>query len=259
MSRILRAYTGGAMLLLPSNQRLPNLALFPYKGFSNISTYMSDSTSNYHALQAQLSKRTGRFFFTLGYTFSKALGDASGQGDNSENYTDRHYNYGPLSFDRRHAVVATYVWSLPQLRNWSLMARTAFGAWQLSGILRLQSGQYYTVTGNTSIGGRRADYVGGMYLRQAANEQLITGSTGPPSPRRQTTGSVTPDPATLKGRGCSPTICRSPRTSASGRVTTCDFRPTSSTPSISRAITTRMQQRAFKAFAVLSTTPGNCN
>ena len=157
---------------LPSNQRLPNLALFPYKGFSNINTYMSDSTSNYHALQAQLSKRTGRFFYTLGYTFSKALGDASGQGDNPENYTDRHYNYGPLSFDRRHAVVATYVWSLPQLRNWNLMARTAFGAWQLSGILRLQSGQYYTVTGNTSIGGRRADYVGGDVLAPSGERTI---------------------------------------------------------------------------------------
>jgi hypothetical protein len=44
------------------------------------------------------------------------------------------------------------------------VVRTAFGAWQLNGVIRLQTGQYYTVTGNTSIGGRRADYVGGEVL-----------------------------------------------------------------------------------------------
>ncbi len=157
---------------LPSNQRLPNAALFPYKGFSNITMYLSDSTSNYHALQAQLSKRTGNVFFTLGYTFSKALGDASAQGDNPENYTNRHYNYGPLSFDRRHALVGTYVWSLPRLRDWNVIARNAIGAWQLSGIIRLQSGQYYTVRGNTSIGGRRADYLGGNVLTPGGERNI---------------------------------------------------------------------------------------
>src|SRR6185503_19799816 len=36
--------------------------------------------------------------------------------------------------------------------------------WEVSGISRYQSGAYFTVTGNTSIGTRRADYVGGPVL-----------------------------------------------------------------------------------------------
>src|SRR5262249_53189601 len=124
---------------LPSAQRLPNAALVPYKGYSNITMYLSDSTSNYHSLQAYVSKRKGAFFFTAGYTFSKALGDSSGQGDNPENYLDRHYNYGPLSFDRRHAFVGTYVWSLPRLANANALVKGVFGAWQLNGIVRLQT------------------------------------------------------------------------------------------------------------------------
>jgi hypothetical protein len=153
-------------------QRLPNAALVPYKGFSNITMYMSDSTSNYHAVQARLTKRTGRVFFTLGYTFSKALGDASGQGDNPENYQDRHYNYGPLTFDRRHAFVGTFVWSLPRLNGWNMIARNTLGAWQLSGIIRLQTGPYLTVTGQTSIGARRADYVGGDVLAPSGQQNV---------------------------------------------------------------------------------------
>jgi Carboxypeptidase regulatory-like domain len=157
---------------LPTAQQLPNAALYPYKGFSNITMYLSDSTSNYHALQAYVSKRTGRVFFTAGYTFSKALGDSSAQGDNPENYLNRHYNYGPLSFDRRHALVGTYVWSLPRLTNWNVIARNALGSWQLNGIIRLQTGPYYTVTGNTSIGGRRADYLGGAVLTPAGQRTI---------------------------------------------------------------------------------------
>jgi hypothetical protein len=149
---------------LPTAQQLPSASLYPYAGFTNINQYRSDSTSNYHALQAYAARRMGNVTFTVSYTFSKALGDSSAQGDNPENYLDRHYNYGPLSFDRRHAFVATYVWFLPRLHNWNVVARNVLGSWQLNGIVRLQSGQYYTPTANTSIGGRRADYLGGNVL-----------------------------------------------------------------------------------------------
>jgi hypothetical protein len=149
---------------LPAAQRATNASLVPYKGYSNITQYRSDSTSNYNALQVYLNKRKGNVFFTAGYTYAKALGDSSAQGDNPENYLDRHYNYGPLSFDRRHAFIGTYVWSLPRLAQQNAIVRTAFGAWQLNGVIRLQTGQYYTVTGNTSIGNRRADYLGGDIL-----------------------------------------------------------------------------------------------
>jgi hypothetical protein len=149
---------------LPSNQRVTNAALFPYKGYSNITQYRSDSTSNYNALQIYLNKRKGNVFFTAGYTYAKALGDSSAQGDNPENYLDRHYNYGPLSFDRRHAFIGTFVWALPRLAQQNAIVRTALGSWQLNGVIRLQTGQYYTVTGNTSIGNRRADYLGGDVL-----------------------------------------------------------------------------------------------
>ncbi len=150
-----------ANVLLPTAQRAPNPSLVPYRGFSNITAYSSDSTSNYHALQAYLSKRKGKVFFTVGYTFSKAEGDSSAQGDTPENYLDRHFNYGPLTFDRRHAIVTTYVWALPRLKEWNPILREALGSWQLNGIIRLQSGQSYTMTGNSNIGTRRGDYLGG--------------------------------------------------------------------------------------------------
>jgi hypothetical protein len=125
---------------------------------------MSDSTSNYHALQAFLSKRSGDVTFTAGYTWSKALGDSSAYGDNPENSPDRHYSYGPLSYDRRHSFFASFVWQLPKLTHQNAILRNVAGSWQVSGIVRMQSGNFNTVTANTAIGTRRADYLGGSVL-----------------------------------------------------------------------------------------------
>ena len=77
--------------------------------------------------------------------------------------------YGPVnstssagSMDISHVFVATYVWSLPSLRSQSRFLRTPFGDWQLSGVIHLQSGPFYTITGSTSILGTRvANYIGG--------------------------------------------------------------------------------------------------
>jgi hypothetical protein len=90
------------------------------------------------------------------------LTDASGFGDNPEDPFNRAFNYGPASFDRRHIFVATYTYSIPFLRDRRDVVGLALGGWEVSGITRAQSGQYLTVTGSTSIGGRRADYLGGQ-------------------------------------------------------------------------------------------------
>jgi hypothetical protein len=149
---------------LPSGQQAVTNFLRPYKGFSAIQDYISDSTSNYHSLQLFLSKRAGNVTFTSGYTWSKALGDSSSFGEQPENYQDRHYSYGPLSYDRRHVFFGTFVWQLPKLAKYNPFVRNVGGGWQLSGLIRLQSGNYNTITANTATGTRRADYVGGDIL-----------------------------------------------------------------------------------------------
>jgi hypothetical protein len=149
-----------ANALLPSAQRASTNSLRPYKGFAAINQYRSDSTSNYHALQVYGSRRKGRLTGTLAYTWSKALGDASSNSENPEGFQNRHFNYGPLSYDRRHVLVATATLSTPQLKGWSRPLRAAIAGWDLRSIARFQTGASLTITGNTSIGGRRADYVG---------------------------------------------------------------------------------------------------
>jgi Carboxypeptidase regulatory-like domain len=138
-----------------------------YKGYTNINYRLSDATSTYNGLQLYGVKRKGNLELTAAYTWSRNLTDTSGNGDGldvGEDPFNRHYNYGPASFDRRHIFVATYDYHLPFLRDKKGVEGTLLSGWEVSGITRFQSGQYYTPTANTAIGTRRADYVGGPVL-----------------------------------------------------------------------------------------------
>jgi hypothetical protein len=152
-----------ANALLPAAQRLSVNALRPYAGYSAIRMRLSDSESSYNSLQLYATKRRGDLQFTVSYTLSKVITDASGNGDNDapEAVGDRDYLRGPASFDRRHAFVNTLTYRVPWLRDRGGALEALAGGWEVSSKFRYQTGQYYTATGNSSIGGRRADYAGG--------------------------------------------------------------------------------------------------
>lgn len=144
-----------------ANPSFNNNYFNPYKGFTNISQYRSDSNSNYNSLQVYLSKRTGRIAYTIGYTLAKGLGDSQSNGSTLENWRDLNYNYGELNIDRKHAFVATVVWQLPTFSGRNIFLREAVGGIQIAGVVRAQSGPYWTLQGNSATGNRRADYIGG--------------------------------------------------------------------------------------------------
>lgn len=146
--------------LLPVAQRASVNSLRPYKGYSIIGMRLSDADSKYNALQLYLSRRRGRLTGTVSYTLGFANDNASGNADNPEDYLNKDYNWGPSSYDRRHIVVTTWTWRVPFFKEEKGIGRV-LGGWSISGIGRHQSGAPLSVTGNTSIGGRRADFLGG--------------------------------------------------------------------------------------------------
>jgi hypothetical protein len=148
---------------LPSAGRPVTNYLRPYRGYSAINMYISDANSNYNSLQTYLTRRKGNLTVTGSYTWSHALADSSGDSDNPDSglgYQNRHFYYGPTSFDRRHIFSVSYTYRIPLLRRRRGFLG-AFGNWEVSGITRAQSGQAYTPTGNITTVTRRADYIGG--------------------------------------------------------------------------------------------------
>ena len=154
--------TLAANYALPTAQQLVLNAMVPYR-YSTINEYMSDSNSNYNALQTHLTKRKGNLVMTVNYTWSHALSDSSGNynsGEDAVEYLSRSYNYGPTSYDRRHLFVSTYTYRIPLLRGHHGVTGTAFAGWEVSGIFRFQTGAYLTPTGSSTGVTRRSSYVG---------------------------------------------------------------------------------------------------
>jgi hypothetical protein len=159
-----------ANALLPSAERANTNFLRPYKGYSDITQRRSEAFSDYNSLQLYLNKRRGDIRYSVSYTLGKTTGLGSGNGDNplddegwrpTDKDVDLSYFVGPTSFDRRHALVVTPTYTPKYFRQRRDLVGQVLGGWEISGKIRWQSGQYLTPTGNTTIGVRRADYVGG--------------------------------------------------------------------------------------------------
>lgn len=178
---------------LPAAQRKVTNALRPYKGYSQILMRLADANSNYNALQVYLTRRKGRVTMTAAYTWAKTLTDASSNSEASEEPFSRRFNYGPASFDRRHVFVSTFNLKAPTPFKSFALSRAVLGGWELSGIARAQTGPYSSVSANTDIGTRRADYIGGD-VKLPAGERTVNryfntaAFAAPPPSRRGNTG-----------------------------------------------------------------------
>ena len=150
---------------LPAAQRVNENTLRPYQGYSSIRMRLSDASSDYHALQLYAAKRKGDLRWTLSYTWGRSLANSSGNGDDldvgEDPFGGLDDNYGPTSYDRRHVFVGTFTAILPFFKGTRGVGGALLSGWEMSGKMRWQTGQYLTVNANTSIGGRRADYLGG--------------------------------------------------------------------------------------------------
>jgi hypothetical protein len=136
---------------IPGAAALPADFLRPYQGYSTIRLWEFEGHSNYHALQTSLNRRFDKgFMLGANYTWSKALGTgnddfAAARSDGR----DREANYAPLSIDRPHNVVVSFVYQIPSVSRPILSALA--NNWQVSGVYRWMSGAPYGV--NFSIPG----------------------------------------------------------------------------------------------------------
>jgi hypothetical protein len=116
-----------------------------YRGYGNINVYEGTVTSNFNSFQVVASRRLNAFFAEMNYTFAKALGTNTGDGDFIRiDSLQRFANYSYLDFHRKHNLNVNFVYSVPSLskamgstsRAWNAVT----GGWQLSGIFTYITG-----------------------------------------------------------------------------------------------------------------------
>jgi len=153
---------------LPDAALLPGLfnnagnynQVVPFQGFRSIRLAENEANGHYNSLQVDLHANVKNdLSLQFGYTYSKAI-DSAGSNDNgydlnnvSNPYVGWRYDLGPSFFDRTHVAFVNFVYDIPLLRgNSSKALKTAFGGWQVSGIITMQTGAPLDIqTGNKSI------------------------------------------------------------------------------------------------------------
>ena len=119
----------------------------PYAGVASAQVTAFGAFSNYHSLQLSLNKNTGKgLTFGAAYTWSKALGIASGDGDVLHPTNYRMANYSYLDHDVPHMLVVNFVYDVPGLNKHvsafnNAVGKGVFGGWQVSGLGSLIGGQ----------------------------------------------------------------------------------------------------------------------
>ena len=130
-----------------------------------INLFNSVGDSRYESLQVRAEKRFSHgLSFLAAYTWGHAIDNASNANLGSQNNdgfrwtAHPEWEYGNSSFDVRNGLVFSYLYQLPfgQGKRWganaSGLANQVLGGWQVGGITTISSGNWFTITGATSIG-----------------------------------------------------------------------------------------------------------
>jgi hypothetical protein len=125
----------------------------PY--YLSIGGMHTSGSSNYNSLQVSLAKAPSHgLYFSLAYTYSHALDNASSLEDSvangyGTNYVPgfEHQSYGDSVYDARQRLVGLYNYEIPvtQGMRGTPWLRSALGGWHFSGITTLQNGFPITI------------------------------------------------------------------------------------------------------------------
>lgn len=146
--------------LLPGNSSCTSATFFNCS-FSNLLEFKNVSQASYNGLTASLTRQVtnargiGRTYFTLGYTYSHSIDNASGfRARNSQVPT---YNTGlfrgPSDFDIRNRITFSGGWDLPFDQQWSSGPKRLTQGWSLYPIVSWRTGFPLDVTAQTAGAG----------------------------------------------------------------------------------------------------------
>lgn len=160
------ASTGNTDARRVLNQGNPQDAAFGGAVFSGVTDQLSDANSNYHSLQAEVTKRLSHgLTMRHSYTYAHAIDDGSGLRVSSNVYNYRS-DRGNSEQDVRHRYVGTYIYQLPFFGKSRGFLSQVLGGWALSGITTYQTGFPFNIIEGTDRclcdgGNQRPDYIGG--------------------------------------------------------------------------------------------------
>ena len=119
--------------------------LRPFPGFTDIGIHENWATSNYNALQVQLTRRYIKGLqFSMAYTWSKAMGIGDNDPGNTESVTPwvpLSQYYSPLTHNQTHNLVTNFTYDFPRVGG-PAPIKMLLDNWQISGEYVWASGDW---------------------------------------------------------------------------------------------------------------------
>jgi len=120
--------------------------LRPSLGYTSIYAIIGGANSNYNAFQVSGRRNAGGLELTLAYTYSHSIDNSSDRYDSS--FVDSYNltgNRASSSFDQRHILTISYIYTLPIFQHAAGLQKTFLGGWQVSGITTMQTGEPFSI------------------------------------------------------------------------------------------------------------------
>ena len=173
-------------------------ALAPYLGWGNLNAIETNAYSRYNAMMLRLSRRfANNFSMNFNYTYSKVMDVADNDSDQINNPFNISQSWARANYDQPNVATLDFVYALPKLSGANAVLRHAVNGWEISGMIRSQSGMPVTVCSNGNLfgwnlggtpcsGGQYPDLNGDPYantnkfqwLNQAAFKRPADGQIG---------------------------------------------------------------------------------
>ncbi|MDE3186656.1 MAG: TonB-dependent receptor [Acidobacteriota bacterium] len=158
----------------------------PYQPFGDVIENRNSGASGYNALQIDVEKRPAadgrgvlqQITLLANYTYSKAMdyglssnggitdvGSSKGSGMSFYDPRQHAFETGLSDFNHAHRFVASYVWTLPRMKQSNALVRSIAGGWDWTGIYTFTTGDPMTLLSGversqTGLGGDRVDFIG---------------------------------------------------------------------------------------------------
>lgn len=175
--RQINALQAGTFITNPNLSKSVNYwnnALMPYLGWGNLNAVETQAYSRYNAMMLRVSRRfADNFSVNFNYTYSKIKDIVDNDSDQINNPFNIRQNWGPAGYDQPNVVTLDFVYMLPKTKSSNMLLKQALNGWEVSGMIRSQSGMPVTVTSNGNLQGVNA---GTQYPNLAGDPYANTNS-----------------------------------------------------------------------------------
>ena len=181
--RQINALPAGTFLANPNLSKSVNYynnALLPYLGWGGLNAVETLAYSRYNAMMFRLSRRfANNLSVNFNYTRSKISDIVDNDSDGINNPFNIRQNYGNAGYDQPNVETLDFVYLLPKVKG-SLDQpglKQIFNGWELSGMIRAQSGMPLTINSNgnlmgVNLGSQYANLTGDAYAGQNSFQWL---------------------------------------------------------------------------------------